>query len=158
MKKNIWMSVKAAQQFQGCQPEQIEFMTDAVLYERNGTYFITYEESDLTGLEGTRTTVKLAGKNITVIRTGSYPMRMLFVEHERYTGMYPVSAGIEIEMAMYTTRISNTIHESGGQLAIDYTIEMDNVFMGKNHFELKIVPARLNDTTVFQQNKVSHIS
>jgi|GEM_PF-618626 len=153
MKKNIWMSVKAAQQFQGCQPEQIEFLTDAVLYERNGTYFIIYDESDLTGLEGTRTIVKLEGKNITVIRTGSYPMRMLFVEHERYVGMYPVAAGIE--MAMYTTHITNTIHENGGRLVLEYTIEMDNIFMGKNHFELKFVPARLNEATAAQSNKTS---
>lgn len=48
-------------------------MTAATLYERGGKYYIAYEESELTGLEGTRTTVKLDGKSVSLIRTGTFP-------------------------------------------------------------------------------------
>ncbi len=48
----------------GCDEENIDLQTAATLYERGGKYYIAYEESELTGLEGTKTTVKLDGKTV----------------------------------------------------------------------------------------------
>ena len=61
MKKNVLLSIASTQCFEGCEPEHIDLMTEATLYERNGKYYITYEESELTGLVGTRTMLKMDG-------------------------------------------------------------------------------------------------
>ena len=62
MKKDVWLTISSQQQFAGCDEENIDLQTAATLYERGGKYYIAYEESELTGLEGTKTTVKLDGK------------------------------------------------------------------------------------------------
>ena len=80
MKKDVWLSISSKQHFADCDEEQIELETAATLYERGGKYYIAYEESELTGLEGTRTTVKLDGKSVALIRTGTWPSHMLFAE------------------------------------------------------------------------------
>ena len=59
MKKDVWLTISSQQQFAGCDEENIDLQTAATLYERGGKYYIAYEESELTGLEGTKTTVKL---------------------------------------------------------------------------------------------------
>ena len=73
MKKDVWLSISSKQKFTGCDEEKIDLVTAATLYQRGGKYYIAYEESELTGLEGTRTTVKLDGKSVALIRTGSCP-------------------------------------------------------------------------------------
>ena len=83
MKKDVWLTISSQQQFAGCDEENIDLQTAATLYERGGKYYIAYEESELTGLEGTKTTVKLDGKTVALIRTGTFPSHMLFAEDER---------------------------------------------------------------------------
>ena len=73
MKKDVWLTISSQQQFAGCDEENINLQTAATLYERGGKYYIAYEESELTGLEGTKTTVKLDGKSVALIRTGTFP-------------------------------------------------------------------------------------
>ena len=84
MKKDVWLTISSQQQFAGCDEENIDLQTAATLYERGGKYYIAYEESELTGLEGTKTTVKLDGKTVALIRTGTFPSHMLFAEDERH--------------------------------------------------------------------------
>ena len=136
MKKDVWLSIFSTQQFVGCEEEQIDLVTAATLYERGGKYYITYEESELTGLQGTHTTVKLDGKTVALIRTGTYPSHMLFSEDERHVGLYQTPAGVELAIATHTSQIRSTVGENGGELVIDYTVEIDNSVMGEHHFEM----------------------
>ena len=134
MKKDVWLTIRSRQQFEGCDEERVNLETAATLYERGGKYYIAYEESELTGLEGTKTTVKLDGKTVTLIRTGTFPSHMLFSEDERHVGLYQTPVGSEMAIATHTSRVHNTIgeveshrarfrqerhrlHRRGGQLA-----------------------------------------
>ena len=92
----------------------------------------------LTGLEGTKTTVKLDGKTVALIRTGTFPSHMLFAEDERHVGLYQTPVGSEMAIATHTSRVHNTIGEDGGHLIIDYTVEVDNSLMGEHHFEMTV--------------------
>ncbi|MCI7125037.1 MAG: DUF1934 domain-containing protein [Agathobaculum sp.] len=136
MKKDVWLAITSTQHFSGCEEEQIDLVTAATLYERAGKYYIAYDETELTGLEGTRTTVKLDGKRVTLIRTGAYPSHMLFAEDERHVGLYQTAVGTEMTIATHTSHIRNTIGEMGGNLVIDYTVEVEGSLMGQHHFEM----------------------
>lgn len=140
MKKDVWLSINSAQQFVECDEEQIDLVTAAVLYERGGKYYIIYEESELTGLDGTRTTLKLDDKSVSLIRTGTYPSQMLFAEDERHVGLYQTPVGSAMTIATHTSRVYNTVGDEGGELIIDYTIEVDNCVMGEHHFEMVVAP------------------
>lgn len=138
MKKDVWLSISSKQQFADCDEERIDLVTAATLYERGGKYYIAYEESELTGLEGTRTTVKLDGKSVALIRTGTFPSHMLFSEDERHVGLYQTPYGAGMTVATHTSRVRNTVGEDGGELVIDYTVEVDNSLMGEHHFEMVV--------------------
>jgi uncharacterized beta-barrel protein YwiB (DUF1934 family) len=123
MKKDVWLTISSQQQFAGCDEENIDLQTAATLYERGGKYYIAYEESELTGLEGTKTTVKLDGKTVALIRTGTFPSHMLFAEDERHVGLYqtPVGSEMAIAGAQHHRRGRRTphhrLHGRGGQLS-----------------------------------------
>ncbi|MGM9613018.1 MAG: DUF1934 domain-containing protein, partial [Butyricicoccus sp.] len=138
MKKNVLLSIASTQQFEGAEPEHIDLMTEAKLYERNGKYYITYEETELTGLEGTRTMVKMDGTTVSMIRTGTYPSELLFAEDQRHVGLYQTDFGA-LTISTHTSRLNNTIGENGGVLEIAYTIEVDNSMVGHHHFRMTVV-------------------
>lgn len=138
MKKSVWLSISSTQQFEGCEDEQIDLVTAATLYRQGGKYYVAYEESELTGLEGTKTTVKLDGKTVALIRTGAYPSHMLFSEDERHVGLYHTPIGVGVTIATHTSHVRNTIGADGGELTIDYTVEIDNSVMGEHHFEMVV--------------------
>lgn len=139
MKKDVLIAISSTQRFEGCDEEHIDLVTCATLYNRGGKFYVAYEESELTGMEGTHTTVKLDGKSVTLIRTGAYPSHMQFVEEERQVGLYETAAGA-MTISIYASRVYNTVGENGGALALDYTIEVDNNLAGEHHFEMVVTP------------------
>lgn len=140
MKKDVLLSISSEQQFEGCAPEHVDLVTQARLYQRGGKYYISYDESELTGLEGTRTMVKLDGKTVSMVRTGAYPSEMLFAEHQRHVGLYHTDFGA-MTISTHASRVDNAIDDAGGRLVIDYTVEVDNSLVGKHHFEMQVDPA-----------------
>ena len=138
IKKDVWLAIHSTQHFEGCEPEQIDLMTEARLYRRNGKYYISYEESELTGLEDTRTTVKIAPEGVTMIRSGKYPSEMLFLENQRHVGLYQTEYGQAMTISTHTSHIRSTIGPEGGMLALDYSIEVDNNLAGEHHFEMLV--------------------
>ena len=125
MKKDVWLTISSQQQFAGCDEENIDLQTAATLYERGGKYYIAYEESELTGLEGTKTTVKLDGKTVALIRTGTFPSHMLFAEDERHVSdagrqrngyRHPHLAGAQHHRRGRRTP-HHRLHGRGGQLS-----------------------------------------
>ncbi len=138
VKKDALIEINSTQCYEGAEPEEINLVTQGKLYRKNGKYYIAYEESELTGLEDTKTVVKIAEGDVFMTRTGKYPSEMLFSENKRHVGLYHTGYGA-LEIATHTSRIVNGVNENGGILQLDYTVEIDHNVAGYNHFELAVV-------------------
>ena len=57
MKKDVLISLKGHQRYVDGEKDYIEFVTEGTFYTKKDKYFITYNESEITGLDGTTTTV-----------------------------------------------------------------------------------------------------
>lgn len=140
IKKDVVITIVSRQNFDGCEPDQIDLITTGRLYGRNGKFYISYDESELTGMEGSRTTLKIEPKQITMTRTGTYPSQMRFAEHERQVGLYQTELG-EVAVSTHTSQLTSSIDENGGALAIDYTVEIDASLAGAHRFEMSVRPS-----------------
>lgn len=138
IKKDVWLSIHSVQQFEGCEPEEVDMMTAARMYRKRDKYYISYHESEITGLEGTRTMLKISDGAVSMTRTGSCPSEMLFLENQRHVGLYHTGFGTTMTISTRTSRIVNHITEDGGILAIDYTIEVDQNLTGHHRFEMVV--------------------
>lgn len=137
MKKDVWLSITSTQRFEGCDVDKVDLVTLATLYQRRGKYYIVYDESELTGMEGSRTTVKLGGNEASVVRSGTCPSELLFAENERHVGLYQTPYGA-MTISTHTSNLKSTVGIDGGQLVIDYTLEVDNSLIGENHLEMVV--------------------
>ena len=55
----------------GDSEEQVmEFMTEGQLYERNGSTYLMYKETELSGMEGCTTSLKISGDTVRMKRFG----------------------------------------------------------------------------------------
>ena len=131
MEKDVVISIKGMQNYEDSDPDTIELVTEGRLTRDERGYTLTYQESELTGLEGTRTMLKMDGATVSIIRTGTYPSELLFAEDQRHVGLYQTDFGA-LTISTHTRRLENTIGADGGQLAIEYTVEVDNSMVGEH--------------------------
>ena len=130
---NVIISIKGKQLYAECAPEEIELVTAGTM-ERDGQggCTISYQESELTGLEGTTTRVCIDGSRVTLLREGNTNSQMVFEEGRRHLSMYETPYGVN------TRRMRSTVGEAGGELEIDYAIEIDNLVAGQNLFRMNV--------------------
>ena len=137
MSSNVIISIKG-KQTSADGSDELELVTAGEL-ERSaeGAITVSYQESELTGMEGTTTMVRIDGPRVTLLRTGQVNSQMVFEEGRRHLSMYETPYGA-LSVGIDTRRMKNTVGESGGDLEIDYAIEVDNLLAGQNFFRMNV--------------------
>ena len=138
MTDNVIISIKGKQLYAESAPEEMELVTSGTL-KRDGAggYTVSYQETELTGLEGTVTKLHIKDGQVTLLREGSINSQMVFEEGRRHLSMYETPYGA-LSIGVNTKRMRSTLSESGGDLEIDYAIEIDNLIAGQNLFRMNV--------------------
>ena len=102
-----------------------------------GGYTVSYQETELTGLEGTVTKLHIKDGQVTLLREGSINSQMVFEEGRRHLSMYETPYGA-LSIGVNTRRMRSTLSEAGGDLEIDYAIEIDHLIAGQNLFRMNV--------------------
>ena len=100
-------------------------------------YTLTYQESQLTGLEGTLTTFQIEPDRVTLLRVGEVNSQMVFEEGRRHLSMYDTPYGA-LSIGVNTRRMRSDLSASGGSIEIDYAIEIDHALAGQNLFRIQV--------------------
>ena len=138
MTDNVIISIKGKQLYAESSPEEIELVTAGTLKRDGlGGYTVSYQETELTGLEGTTTRLHIKGGQVTLLREGSINSQMGFEEGRRHLSMYETPYGA-LSIGVNTRRMRSTLGEAGGDLEIDYAIEIDNLIAGQNMFRMNV--------------------
>ena len=135
---NVVISIKGKQLYAESAPEEVELVTAGTL-KRDGAggYTVSYQETELTGLEGTVTKLHIRDGQVTLLREGSINSQMVFEEGRQHLSMYETPYGA-LSIGINTRRMRSTLSESGGDLEIDYAIEIDNLIAGQNLFRMNV--------------------
>ena len=138
MTDNVIISIKGKQLYAESSPEEMELVTSGTLKRDGlGGYTVSYQETELTGLEGTTTRLHIKGGQVTLLREGSINSQMVFEEGRRHLSMYETPYGA-LSIGVNTKRMRSTLDEAGGDLEIDYAIEIDNLVAGHNLFRMNV--------------------
>ena len=138
MTDNVIISIKGKQLYAEASPDEMELVTSGTLKrDASGGYTVTYQETELTGLEGTTTRLHIHGGKVTLLREGNINSQMVFEEGRRHLSMYETPYG-ELSIGVNTRRMRSTLGEAGGDLEIDYAIEIDNLLAGHNLFRMNV--------------------
>lgn len=138
MTENVIISIKGKQLYAESGHEEMELVTSGTL-KRNGRggYTVSYQETELTGLQGTTTRLHIDGGRVTLLREGNINSQMVFEEGTRHLSMYETPYGA-LSIGVNTRRMRSTLDDAGGDLEIDYAIEIDNLVAGQNLFRMNV--------------------
>ncbi len=137
MEKDVVISIKGIQKYEGAEQDVIELVTAGRLSRDGGQYTLSYQESELTGLEGTLTTIQVEGEQVTLMRMGQFNSQMVFQEGRRHLSMYNTPYGA-MAIGVNTRHLLAQVDDQGGDIEIDYAIEIDHALAGRSIFRINI--------------------
>ena len=135
--KEVVISIHSLQDYDGDEDNSLEFTTDGLYSFKDGKGHISYYESEVTGLPGTRTEVSIGADEVIVDREGSITTRMVFKPGCRNNFLYSTPYGTAT-MGIDTRKICHNFGEHGGSMEIDYVLDMEHVAVTRNKFKLNV--------------------
>jgi len=135
--KDVIISVKGSQTSDNLDTNVLELVTEGKYYRRGNAYYVTYKESEVTGMEGTTTTLKVADGIVTLMRFGSVNTQFTFERGRKHVSYYDTVHGA-FTVGIFANEVDINVNESGGEIRVDYQIEIDNNKSGENDFHMLI--------------------
>lgn len=143
MEKNVVISIKGMQKYENTDPDVIELVTAGRLAREGERYILTYQESELTGLDGTQTTIQVEGEQVIMMRAGEFNTQMVFQEGRRHLSMYNTPYGA-MAIGVNTRHLLAQLDDRGGRIEVDYAIEIDHALAGRSVFQIKVSESDAN--------------
>ncbi len=139
MKKSVMLSIEGRQSYAGQEPDVIELVTEGTLEQTASGWIISYEESDLTGMQGVTTTFSVEGKKLILTRTGKLNSQMIFQEGIRHESLYQMEFGAMM-LSVCARKIKTDLSADGGIIDLSYGIEIEQSEAGVIDYHLDIKP------------------
>ena len=137
MEKDVIISIRGTQDYSGTDPDTMELVTEGKLAVQDGALRLSYEESELTGMEGTTTVFQVEPEKVTLLRLGSVQSEMVFEEGRRHMSLYSTPYG-NMEIGVRARRLNSTLELTGGRLEIDYDMEINHMLAGQSLFRIDV--------------------
>jgi uncharacterized beta-barrel protein YwiB (DUF1934 family) len=141
--KDIMLKIIGSQITRNEGDERMEFITEGKYVEEDGSVLLSYAESELSGIEGCTTSLRITGGKIKMERYGGLigvDTAIEFEQGRRFKGYYETPFG-SIEMEVLTNSIVNNIkHDNAsGYLDIDYNISLKGVTESRSRLKIEII-------------------
>ena len=133
----VLLSIRGEQYFNDMAPDATELMTEGVLEVTPEGIAFSYEESTLTGMEGTTTTFEVKGPRVILTRSGAVNSQMVFEEGQQHTSLYETPFG-ELSVDIQTSRLRHSLTDRGGLMEIRYSIAVEHTVTGRNCFKIRV--------------------
>lgn len=146
--KDVIISVTGVQQGVNG-PDAMELVTAGQYGQDEKETLLTWQESELTGMEGTKTSLRVQPRGVVLSREGTLNTRMEFEEGRKRYFLYETPFG-SATMGLNTRRIVNCLGAHGGEIEIDYSVDMDATVVGRNRFFIRVQeprPSHISDIT-----------
>ncbi|HBP38241.1 MAG TPA: DUF1934 domain-containing protein, partial [Clostridiales bacterium] len=116
MEPNVLLTIEGQQWNDQDKPQAIRLTTEGRLYRRDPAWYVVYDESTATGMEGTQTTMRIADDGtVSLIRTGSHGMKLTFTAGNRHITRMETPYG-DLDVEVYTSLVQTQISETGGYI------------------------------------------
>lgn len=139
--KTVTLKITGKHIHENVEEDQLELVTEGTLQKSEGRIYLTYDESEFTGMQGCETRLTLADGIVKMTRHGEavgIDTEICFEKGKRYSGYYDTPYG-PIEMEVLTNELINTVNaEKGGRVDIDYDISLKGLSEGRSRLNIEV--------------------
>lgn len=137
MNKKVVVTIKNRQVVNN-EEENIELITTGKFYKKGNTYYVVYDETELSGMEGTTTTVKIGEDEVNLIRFGTTNSRLNFKKGITDVSLYKTPYGI-LELVIKPYFIDIAVDDAGGDILLKYNLETGGQHQSNNELFINIL-------------------
>ena len=140
--RDITLKIIGKQCYDGKEEDQMEFITDGQLYVRDDSVYMIYDESEVSGMTGCKTTLKVKGDSVKMRRIGEigFNTELYFEKGKRFSSTYDTPYG-PMDIEVLTSRAENNLNmeELKGNIDIEYNVSLEGMAEGKNRLTIDIM-------------------
>jgi uncharacterized beta-barrel protein YwiB (DUF1934 family) len=131
VEKQVLITVNSVMDIASGEADKMSFVTDGTLNRENDDYIVSYEESEITGLNGTTTTLRVNKNSVTLTRHGNVDTMMLFEVGKTHLSDYDTKYG-SVMLGITAQSLDVNFSETGGDIKVDYILEYNRAYGGRN--------------------------
>lgn len=120
----------------GGESSALETISFGKMTEKNGKYYVFYEETEATGMAGTKTTIKWDYDSVVVLRNGAVDSRQEFTKGLEYCSIYKTPYMV-FELRTVTDYVYVYCRDGVWNMEIEYDLEISK--QERNKMSLRIV-------------------
>ncbi len=118
----------------------MELRTQGTLTCEDGRVTLSYDETELTGMEGSTTQVSFspdAPQIVTMLRSGTVKAALVFEQRVRHICVYDTPV-MPLELCIYARKVENHLTMDGGNITLDYLVEFHGSDAERTLFTLDV--------------------
>lgn len=131
MHKEVIVRVKGVQHTEWGDEDTIELVTQGRYYRKADCYYIIYNETEATGMEGTTTSLKAQADRVILNRMGTSELRQEFELGVESQANYVTPYGA-MRITVIPSRVDIDLTEQGGNINLEYELSIGNDKIGNN--------------------------
>lgn len=137
MIKDVIITVKSIQAVDS-DSDSVELTTEGKFGEKDGKYFLSYEEGQLMDSASVKTKIFInSNKSIVLNRSGDINSRMEIEQNVRNNCFYSTPVG-ELSLGIHGEKVNVYLNENGGRIELVYTIDSDLKLVSRNEVEITV--------------------
>lgn len=137
MHKRVLITVNTTIADPSGEDDKMCFVTEGVLSKEENDFVVSYEESELTGLEGTTTTFRVGKDSVILARHGGVDSLMFFEVGKTHQTDYDTSYG-SVKLGVTAKNLDVEFNESGGNIKVDYVLEYNRAYGGESSIDVNV--------------------
>lgn len=137
--KDIVIKIISDIRVEGEEPQKMEITMPAKFYKKGTSLFIAYDETELSGMAGDKTVLKVHQEEVTMTRYGGNASVMVFKVGEQCISDYKTPYGT-FQMEYLTKQLDIHLTEEGtGGLEILYLLKVSGISTSVNDLKIDIL-------------------
>lgn len=137
--RDVLISIRGTQRDETGEDQTMELTTAGTEWREGDTVCISYVETEMTGMDGVKTTFRIEGKTIVMVREGKLQSTMTFVEGERNESLYDLGFAAFL-LRVTARRVRARTGNGEGRLELQYSVEMEGRLVANHNYEIEYHP------------------
>jgi uncharacterized beta-barrel protein YwiB (DUF1934 family) len=138
MNDNVLISISGSHVYDNYTEDLLEMVTPGKYIMQDGAYVITYDETEPDTSDSYKTTVTIdPNRKVTVVREGEISSHMIFEQGQKHLIYYDTEFG-SMTIGVSANKINTTLTENGGDILIDYSLEIDHAVASDNVLKMNV--------------------
>ena len=135
---DVLISIQSVQNLDGRDSDGPELITMGDYEYGEDGICLSYLETALTGLQGTKTTFQIRPpEEVALTRRGSVNAQTIFRVGEKHSFRYQTGIGT-LGLGVNTRRLEMDLDAHGGDLQIEYDLSFEHSYLSRNKFIIKV--------------------